>query len=465
MVPSPDETHVAKEMEMTDSSRRNFIKSSLITAAGAALSSAMPQTLAAQPVSSSPSPLRFGVNYIPRKNWFFSWQDWDAQSVAEDLLAVRDLGMDHIRAHCIWPFFQPGISYVSERLLENLNSLLESADRAGLDVELTVLTGWMSGISFMPGWTAPNARADRNIFTNPEILEAEKLLFTRMAQTIGAHKRFLGFDLGNELAVLLSRGNPATVEQMDAWTTEMFRHVNTIAPGKFHVNGVDHEVWWSDIAFSRQNCGTQGAASIVHLYAFFNNSLKRFGYTGVGTMHLLEYNVELAYAYHTDLSRRVWVEETGASLEGRPESYMADYARQVLENAADTGVLWGVSWWCSHDIDTSIKGLHGPREYTLGLIDQENQVKPMGRILSKLAEELRGKTFSSTQRRTALVIPDAGLSTDPNPPDWTYATPFINLLQGGKKPCIVLESRSTDEGYLRSRGVTELISIADAAKV
>jgi endo-1,4-beta-mannosidase len=452
-------------MEMTNSSRRAFMKSSLMTAARAALGSAIPQTLAAQPASSSRLPLRFGVNYTPRKNWFFSWQDWDAQSVADDLLAVRDLGMDHIRAHCLWPLFQPGINYVSERLLENLNSLLESADRAGLDVELTVLTGWMSGILFMPGWTAPNARAVRNIFANADIIEAEKLLFTRMAETIGTHKRFLGFDLGNELPVLLPRGNPATVEQIDAWTTEMFRHVNAVAPGKFHVNGVDHQVWWSDIAFSRQSCGTQGAASIVHLYAFFNNSLQRFGKSGVGTMHLLEYNVELAYAYHTNLVRRVWVEETGISTEGMQESYVADYAKQVLGNALDTGVLLGVSWWCSHDIDTSIKGLHGPREYTLGLIDQQNHVKPLGRILSKLMDELRGRTFSSTQRRTALVIPDAGLSINPNPPDWTYATAFIKLLEYGKKPCIVLQSRSADEDYLRSRGVTELISFEDAAKM
>ena len=452
-------------MATINSSRRDFMKSSLITVAGAALGSAMPQEVSAQPSSSSSSPLRFGVNYIPRKNWFYSWQDWDAQSVADDLLAVRELGMDHIRAHCIWPFFQPGINYLSERLLENLNSLLESADGAGLDVELTVLTGWMSGISFMPGWTAPNAQPTRNIFTNTEIIEAEKLLFTRMAQTIGAHRRFLGFDLGNELPVLLQRGNSANIEDIDAWTADLFRHVNIVAPGKFHINGVDHQVWWSDVAFSRQSCATQGAASIVHLYAFFNDSLKRFGASGVGTMHLLEYNVELAYAYHANLGRRVWVEETGISTEGLQESYVADYVNQVLGNAADTGVLWGVSWWCSHDIDTSIKGLHGPREYTLGLIDQKNHTKPLGRVISKLAEELRRKTFSSTQRRTALVIPDTGLSNNPNPPDWTYATAFIHLLERGRRPCIVLKSRSMNDDYLRSRGITELISLVDVAKV
>lgn len=41
----------------------------------------------------------------------------------------------------------------------------------------------------------------------------------------------------------------------------------------------------------------------------------------------------------------------------------------------------------------------------------------------------------------------------------------MNLLERGKKPCIVLESRAKDEDYLRSRGIKELIPFADAAKV
>lgn len=442
---------------MIDSSRRDFMKSSLLALSGVALTPGFPHVMAAQA-----SPLRFGTDYVPRKNWWFCWQDWDVQAVTEDLLAVRDLGLDHIRAQCLWPLFQPGINYVSEHMLENLSSLLNAADRAGLDVEVTVLNGWMSGFAFMPAWTAPNA-AKSNIFVDPEIIGAEKLLFTRMAQHIGSHKRFLGFDLGNELSVLLPHDNHATVQQANAWTGEMFRHVDSVAPGKFHVNGLDHTVWWSDVAFTRQNCATQGAASIVHSYAYFSGSLQRYGYSGVGTLHLVEYNVELAYAYQTDLSRRVWVEEVGASPEWMPESYMSDYARQIVGNAVDTGMLWGITWWCSHDIDPAIKGF-GSMEYTLGLLDQQNHVKPLGRTISALAQKFRGKTLSVEQRPLAMIIPDTGLSSHASQPDWTYATPFMRLIQRGKKPCIVLESRSKDEDYLRSRGIRELISFTDVEK-
>jgi hypothetical protein len=100
----------------------------------------------------------------------------------------------------------------------------------------------------------------------------------------------------------------------------------------------------------------------------------------------------------------------------------------------------------------------------MGLLDQKNHVKPIGRIFAKLAEDFRRNSFSSPQRETAMVIPDTGLSPDQSSTDWTYGKAFMNLIGKGKKPCIVLESRARDEGYLRSRGVTELISLSDAGR-
>ena len=444
---------------MTSFSRRDFTKSSLIATSGAALISAMPQVISAQ-VKPAPSTLRFGVNYVPRKNWLFCWQDWDKQSVVEDLEVVRSLGMDHIRAHCLWPIFEPGINYVSERALDHVNDLMDAADRADLDVELTVLSGWMSGSAYMPAWTMP-LKTDHNVFVNPDVIGGEKLLFKKLADVVSRHKRFMGFDIGNEMSVLLGRGNKITPDQATAWTNEMFDYLDGIAPGKFHVNGLDHTVWWTDIAFTRPLVANTGAASIVHSYPYFSGALKRYGYDGVGTLHLVEYNAELAYAYQKDLGRRVWVEEIGATPEWMPETYMPEYAKLVLHNAADTGSLWGFTWWCSHDIDPNIKSFQS-LEYKLGLIDVNNHVKPFGRAIASLAKELRSQTYSSLQRKLALVIPDSGLGQDP---DWTYATAFMNLVEKRQKPCIVIESRSKDEDYLRARGLTELIPVSDAAKV
>jgi endo-1,4-beta-mannosidase len=454
----------AKKLDTTSRlSRRTFLRSSLLAASGALVGSTQ-RAWAQQPTPAS-APLRFGVNYIPRKNWLYSWQDWDLQSVKDDFDAIRGLGMDHIRAHCLWPFFQPGINYVSERLLNQTHQLLDAADQADLDVEVTVLSGWMSGYAFLPFWTKPLAPGgSSNVFAGADAIEGEKLLFKRLADTVGAHKRFLGFDLGNEMNVLLTRTNPASQEQLDAWATGMFQYLESIAPGKFHVNGLGARPWWTDMPLARTSIANQGKATSVHTYAGFAGSLQRYGYSGIGTLHLPEYRVELAYAYQTELARRVWIEEIGASPEWMPDSYLPEYARQLVHNAVDTGVLWGITWWCSHDIDPAIKGFKS-MEYSLGLIDQQNHVKPLGSAFQALAKELKGKSSPSAQRNTALVIPEVGLAPDPHDFDWTYATPFMDLVKDRKKPCIVLKSRAQDEDYLRARGVTELISLDDAAKL
>jgi len=409
-------------------SRRNFVKTSVLGWAAAVasrsqlLSRAMPQSIGMDG-------LRFGANYVPRKRWWYCWQDWDQQAITEDLSGVASLGLDHIRIQCLWPIFQPGISSVSDQALANLHELLDAADKAGLDVEITVLNGWMSGLAFMPAWVAPLAIPEKgknwNMFTGPEIIEAEKLLFRKLVAAVGGHKRFLGFDIGNELDVLQDenniRGNPVSQEQADAWGTEMLRYCDEIAPGKFHVNGADGTHWFNDFSFSRQNLATTGHATVLQAYVFFSGALDRYKYSDPGSLHLVDYMVELAYAYQCDLRRRVWVEETGASPEWMPEAYMPEFMDHTVRNIARTGKAWGITWWCSHDIDPSIKGFDS-LEYGLGLLDLQNHPKPLGRKFAALAAEFRHSLQEITRQKTALVIPDRGLSTKAWPPDWMYAS-------------------------------------------
>jgi hypothetical protein len=130
---------------MESLTRRAFLRNSAaaISATGALLNT---QSLSAQPTAQSWNALRFGVNYVPRRGWWYCWQDWNQQSIADDLKAIADLGMDHIRVQCLWPIFQPGVNYVSSEAVDRSVMLLDAADRAGLDVEVTVLNGWMSGL-------------------------------------------------------------------------------------------------------------------------------------------------------------------------------------------------------------------------------------------------------------------------------------------------------------------------------
>jgi hypothetical protein len=250
--------------------------------------------------------------------------------------------------------------------------------------------------------------------------------------------------------------NPVSTAAADAWATEMLGYCDEIAPNKFHVNGVDHSHWFNDFGFSRENVATTGHASVVHSYLEFDGVLERYKYSDPAALHLAEYEVELAYAYQTDLSRRVWVEETGVGNKEMPESYKPEFMDHNVRNIMSTGKAWGVTWWCSHDIDPSIKSFDR-YEYGLGLLDLENKPKPLGKKFAELADEFKRSRPEAVPRKTALVIPDRGLSTTAWPPDWKYATPYMNLIDRGVIPAIVLESRSKDEDYLRARGITDLI--------
>lgn len=441
-------------------SRREFVKASVLGSA-AAIASRTPLAADSLVPSNSPGAPRFGANFVPHKRWWYCWLDWDQQAIVDDLSGIAGLGLDHIRIQCLWPFFQPGINDVSGRALGNLHSLLDAADKTGLDVEVTVLDGWLSGLTFLPAWVAPlahpfgNQKAG-NIFTSPDVIEGEKLLFRRIVETVGGHRRFLGFDLGNEIDVLMqiANCNPASVVDADAWATEMLRYCDEIAPRKFHVNGVTHAPWFNDFGFSRGQIATTGHASIVHSYISQDGVLDHCKYSDPGSLHLAEFEIELAYAYHMDLNRRVWVEEIGA--ESMPEDYMPEFMEHTVRNMMITGKAWGITWWSSHDFGPAIKGFDRG-EHEMGLLDLRNRPKSLGKKFAELAAEFKRSRPEITPRKTALVIPDRGLSTKPWPADWKYAQPYMNLINRGVVPAIVLESRSEDEDYLRARGITDLI--------
>ena len=438
--------------------RRDF----LTRAAGASVACAL-QASALPAQHASPQPLRFGVNYTPRRLWWYCWQDWNQQTILDDLDGIAALGMDHIRAQCLWPIFQPGINVVNERAIEHLHRLLDAADRCSLDVEVTVLNGWMSGLSFLPAWTAPlfsqHSNDAGNIFRSASIIDAEQLLFRKITESIGTHRRFLGFDIGNELGVLMTGANSVPTAQADLWASQMLAFCGTLAPNRLHVNGADHSHWFADFGFSRSTLANSGAATAIHSYIYFDGVLSRFAYDSAEAQHLAAYEVELATAYQDDPSRPVWVEEIGVGDVEMPVAAKPVFMRRTVELLARSQNLWGITWWCSHDIDPTIGGF-GKYEYTLGLLDRNNRPKPLGRQFAALADSLRIHRPPAPRSRTALVIPELGLSSRAWPPDWRYAGAWMRLMAAGKEPAIVLETRVNDENYLRKRGISELIPLS-----
>ncbi|MGI5418382.1 glycoside hydrolase 5 family protein [Actinomadura luteofluorescens] len=398
--------------------------------------------------------VRFGVNYVPSKNWWFSWSDWDRASIAADLDDIASLGMDHIRVMLIWSELQPNATYVRGEQLDRLEELLDLADRRQLDVQVTVLNGAVSGVLFVPPHLISNSDGTiRNVLTDPTAIEREQWLLTRIAERIGRHRRFMGFDLSNEIHWFAKPlGMAATQAQGDAWHTTLFDTCEKVAPGKVHVSGIDHWPWQNDEYWTRHGLATSGTMTANHTWAGWTQVIQRYGSLSTASTHYSEFFIELIKAFHTDPRRKVWIEETGVSTVWMDAADIPVWTERSIRAMADCTGLFGITWWDSHDLNPDLSG-YVDLEYDLGLFTNKRELKPIGKTIRNLIAEYDARPPAPPQRSTALVLPDDVIPLA----DFTRLfDPFMKLVDQGERPAIVLQSRTEDPAYLAARGIENL---------
>lgn len=383
--------------------------------------------------------IRFGVNYVPRRNWFFSWNHPDLRAAEEDFGVIRSLGFDHIRLHLRWDIFQRSDHLADEESINLLKEMLDIAQRAGLDVQVTVFNGWMSGVWFLPPFLK-----GRHIICDGALREAERFLLREIATAVGKHPALLGIDLGNEINVYDFLQKPFDTVQGDAWLTEMLGACEEFFPGKFHVVGVDHNPWFGRQAFSRSLLASAGSATSLHTWVGFTGALQKFGNLSEETLSLAEYNIEFANAYAVQGDRPVWIQEFGAPVCWYKPEEAVRYARETVLRAMRSKNLWGFTWWCSHDIDRRLD-CFDPLEYDLGLIGTDNKVKPLGKAVAELISEIRGglKPAPLSAGRSIVVDTEETGSLE-------YLAAYGKLLRRGEHAGFVLKERAA---ALRASGM------------
>lgn len=189
---------------------------------------------------------------------------------------------------------------------------------------------------------------------------------------------------------------------------------------------------------------------------FSGDCARRYGPRSPQVLHLAEYGVELAKAYADDPARPVWVQETGAPEPHIPAEAAPDLARATVLNAADCTGLWGVTWWCSHDVDRSLAD-YPELEYTLGLFDSAGAAKPIAHALAETVAQLRKNPPAPAPRDSALVLDCTPATRSVSGPGGAFFETWMRLREQGARPAVVLASRAQDAPYLAARGITELL--------
>ena len=322
---------------------------------------------------------RFGVNYTPSKNWWFCWNEWDADSIKRDLDGIASLGADHLRILLIWPYFQPNPKWVSPLHLERLDQLLTLMAERRLDAVVTVFTGQLSGWFFLPPFNKPGSA----FYTDDTIWKAQELLIRELGSVISRKDNIIGFDVGNEINTCWS-ADPAVG---DAWMTKLFSLMEEVHPHGIHVNGVDELPWFESNTFSPQALASR-PMPVMHCYPYWSGALKYGGPMDPPSTKLLAAMATLIRSYADDPRKPVWAEEFNTCIEALTETQQAEWLEKAVGAAIDAGVSW-FSYWDSHDVDRKFD--FNSLEYSLGLLTNDGRVKEQGKVFKQLADAYRGK--------------------------------------------------------------------------
>ncbi|WP_245413164.1 hypothetical protein [Arthrobacter celericrescens] len=191
--------------------------------------------------------------------------------------------------------------------------------------------------------------------------------------------------------------------------------------------------------FTPRHAATLGDLSTVHSWVF-GGAGQRYGERHPG--------------------RPVWVQEVGAPAPWVAAGDAADFAAATVRHLAGNPNLWGITWWCSHDVSRDLADFP-ELEYSLGLLDSSRKPKPAGLALAELIGELRAAPPAAVVRRNAMVIAlDDEQSTAGRSRYAVTGEFFDTWLQaavGGEPPALVLESHAADPAYLAARGITDII--------
>ncbi|MEJ1087936.1 glycosyl hydrolase [Microbacterium sp. Mu-80] len=405
--------------------------------------------------------LRFGANYTPSANWMHSWLSLNLDDVRRDFAGLAALGLDHVRIFPLWPVLQPNRTLIRAEAVADVRAVVDAGAEFGLDVSVDVIQGHLSSFDFIPSWLY--TWHDKNMFTHPDALSGQVALVERLAEELGGAKNFLGFTTGNETNQFSASVHPSpwpvTTAEAAHWITALLDAADSAAPDQEHVHSEYDAAWYLDgHGFTPALAARLGAMTTVHSW-IFNGTAQRYGGRSSASDRHAEYMIEVTRAFATDPQRRTWLQEVGAPSNCLTDDEMPGFLEATVRHAARTANLWGVTWWCSHDVSRTLADFP-ELEYSLGLIDQSGAAKPIGTRFAEIIPELRERR-AAPKRALGIVIEvdadDTPVSRGALAPGGPIFEAWLAACADGVDATFVTSKDASDATALSARGITELV--------
>jgi endo-1,4-beta-mannosidase len=190
---------------------------------------------------------RLGVNYLPPGAGMAWLRPYDPALTRRHFRRAAGAGFDSVRIFLPWEDAQPAASTVDPDVLGHLVDVAGAAGEAGVELIVTLFTGHMSGVNWIPSWATgtgprdrrfrivsggrvqPDESGLRNWYTDPEVTAAQERLAGAAARALAGHPAIWAWDLGNENSNCTVPPDRLTGE---AWLERMAGAIRAADPGR-----------------------------------------------------------------------------------------------------------------------------------------------------------------------------------------------------------------------------------------
>lgn len=359
-----------------------------------------------------------GCNYWDSASGTDMWKNWNEQVVEDDLAALEKCGVKHLRIFPNWRDFQPvdkywhwaGVltdyytpkdaecsapDYVDMRMVRHFKKFCEIADKHGMTITASLLTGWMSGRLFFPP-----AIANKDLMTDTEALMLTNRYITKLVTEFKDIKNIVMWDLGNECNCM------QRVEDKKAaylWTTVVSNAIravdNTrpIASGMHSLSDDESGVW--QIKHQGELC------DMLTTHPYPSPTIKN-DIEPANKMRSTVVPTAQTEWYAGISGKPAMIQEQGSfsDLAASPEA-AADFVRVNILSAWANN-LKGYLWWCGmeHLLLTEPPYNWSMIERSLGMVYVDRTPKPVGREIKRMSDLISGLPKVTSKRTDGVCV-------------------------------------------------------------
>lgn len=359
-----------------------------------------------------------GCNYWDSKHGTDMWRYFDADVVRDDVSNLAKNGVKYMRVFPNWRDFQPieihrgwrgrDVEYrdYDENLLENVNGIdpkqIENfktfaaiCDEYGIKLIVSVVTGWMSGRLFVP-----RAIDGKNPITDPEVLMWTARFIKGFVNGVKECKNIVMWDLGNEcnsLGAVNSRYEAYT------WTAFVYNAIKSADPTRKISSGMHGISSESGGLWQIKDQGEITDYLTPHPY------VSRTISNDVEPMNKMRTTVlpTAQCVFYSDISgKETILQEQGGFSEALGNSDLnCDFARINMLSALVHNVK-GWFWWCgANHVDLkNTPYVWSMVERNLGMLDSENNPKPIAKTIKQMGEVIEDLPFDSFPKRETDAV-------------------------------------------------------------